>query len=320
MSRSLAYAAVALAATCLIAACGGGGDSGVEAPTVQAVSVDFTAALGTTALTSPCGAPLSALGTGAVNARLQDLRFYVSNLHLTNAAGVDVKVKLSTNVNHLTRNSDTVALIDLRDTTPKGDCLAGNGHVTITGSVPAGTYTAMGFTLGVPESLNHVDPADAANAPLDNTDMGWDWTGGKKHLQLEVNPENATTAGSYTGGIAQTGAAAATTFFVHLGNTGCTEPTPGAYHCDNINTRDIHFHGFDPKTQRVAVDLRALLLRSDLRQNRGEAVGCMASPTDPECQDMWSVFGATFSATGANLIDLNNEFLHGETVFKAIAK
>ena len=70
----------------------------------------------------------------------------------------------------------------------------------------------------------------------------------------------------------------------------------------------------------VAVDLRALLVRSDLRQNRGEAVGCMASPTDPECQGMWSVFGANFSATGANLIDLNNEFLHGETVFKAIAK
>jgi uncharacterized repeat protein (TIGR04052 family) len=309
-----------LAVACLVSSCGGGG-GGVDAPTVQPITVEFTASLGAVALASPCGAPIAGLGTSAANARLQDLRFYISNLHLITAAGAEVPVQLASNVHQLTRGGHSVALIDLRDTTAKGACQAGNGHIAITGSVATGTYTGLGFTLGVPEALNHVDPQDPANAPLDNTDMGWDWTGGKKHLQVEINPENAAAPGTYTGGVVQTGGgAAATSFFVHLGNTGCTEPTPGAYQCSNINTRDIHFHGFNPTTQRIGVDLKALFASSNLQQNQGGDSGCMASPSDPECADMWSVFGATFSATGANVLDPANEFFHGETVFKAVAR
>jgi uncharacterized repeat protein (TIGR04052 family) len=304
----------------LLSACGGGGDGGADTPTTQPVALNFTAALGTTALASPCGAPLPGLGSTPVNAKLKDLRFYVSNLHLINAAGAEVKVTLAANANQLTRGADSVALIDLRDTTVQGDCAPGNGHFTITGTVPAGSYTAVAFTLGVPETLNHVDPFDVSNAPLDNLDLGWDWTGGKKHLQVEINPENATTPGSYVNGITRPGSAAATTFALHLGNTGCANPAAGVYSCDNINTRDIHFHNFNLATQRIAVDLQALFAASNLQRDLGEAVGCMSSATDPECANLWPVLGATFSAAGANVIDPLNSFLHGETVFKAIAK
>jgi uncharacterized repeat protein (TIGR04052 family) len=309
-------------ATTLLAACGGGGggDGGVQPAVVSPVALKFTAALGSAALASPCAAPLSALGSGAVGARLRDLRFYVSNLRLLTAGGGEVKVQLAADVNQLTRGSDSVALVDLRDSSAAGNCLAGNGHVAITGTVASGNYTGLAFTLGVPETLNHVDPQDSSNAPLDNTDLGWDWTGGKKHLQLELDPENAAAPGNYSGGISKIGGGSATTFAVHLGNTGCTEPTPGAYHCDNVNTREVRISSFDLASQRVAMDLRALLAPSNLRVDRGEAVGCMSSPTDLECQDLWPVLGASFTATGANSLAANGAALLGTTVFKAIAQ
>jgi uncharacterized repeat protein (TIGR04052 family) len=306
----------------LLSACGGGGGGSDPVATVQPVSVDFTAALGSTALATPCGPALDGLGTGNVKARLKDLRLYVANVYLITSGGAKVAVQLDRNSNQLTRGGDTVALIDLRETAAAGDCLAraASARTAVTGVVPTGSYVGMGFTVGVPESLNHVDPQDAANAPLDNTDLGWDWTGGKKHLQLEISPESASAADTYTGGVVQVGAAAADTFFVHLGNTGCSNPLPNQYQCDNVNTRDIRFASFDVKSQRVALDLRALLAQSDLRKNDGESVGCMSSPTDPECQAMWSVLGTTFSARGANVVNSASPFFSGQTVFKAISR
>lgn len=315
-------AAMLAAAAATISACGGGGGdtTPVAVTTPLSVSVDFAAALGTSALASPCSAPLTGLGSGAAKANLQDLRFYISNLRMITASGGEVKVQLASNSNQLTKGSDTVALVDLRDTTAKGNCQAGNGHVSITGTVAAGNYTAIGFTLGVPESLNHVDPMDPANAPLDNTDLGWDWTGGKKHLQVEVNPENAASPGTYTSGVVKTAGGAANTFVMHLGNTGCSKSAAGVYQCTNINTREVKFPTFDIKTQRVAVDLKALFASSNLQLDRGGPVGCMSDSADLECQDIWPVLGATFDATGANVIPTTSAFLRGETVFKAIAK
>lgn len=307
-----------------LSACGGGG-GGSDSAATQSVSLEFVATLGDTPVN--CASTLTGLGTAAGNARLQDLRLYVSNLKLINDKDVAVSVKLDANDFQLTSGSDTVALVDLEDAS--GLC-AGDStvHATITGTVPKGSYEGVQMTLGVPESLNHSETSVAA-APLNNVDMGWGWQAGRKFAKIEVNPENPSVPGTYTNGVAkydEGGVLTGTTnssFFFHLGNTGCA-PVAGAaagtYTCASDNTRTFHIHGFNYQTQRITVDLKALFALSTLTEEHGGAAGCMSSPTDPECIAMWSVIGSSFNADGISVQDPANEFFHGETVFRALAK
>ncbi len=303
-----------------------------QAETFQPVRITFVPTVGDTPV--GCTSVLKGLGITSVDAKLQDLRFYVSNVKLTTTEGVEVAVTLDANDAQLTSGSDTVALIDLENA--KGLC-AGDAsrHAVITGKVPKGTYNKLAFTLGVPESLNHTDTATAP-APLDNTDMGWSWQVGRKHIKIEVNPKNATT-GEFTQGIQKydstTGKPTGTyndSFYFHLGNTGCEVDTSSAngYTCSSDNTLPLHFHGFDYQTQRVAVDLKALFAKTNLTREWGGPPGCMSGATDPECKKMWSVIGSRFVAQTADdgtvtyisKHNLHNAFFHGETVFRAISK
>jgi uncharacterized repeat protein (TIGR04052 family) len=277
---------------------------------------------------------LEGVGTGAGKAKIQDMRFYVTNLALINDKSETVKVTLDANDFQLTSGSNSIALVDLED--DSGDC---NGdvatHMKVTGTVPKGSYSGARFTLGVPAALNHLDvSASTTKAPLNNNDMYWSWTGGYKHVKVELNPENTAVPGTYSAGITKSGAAgtgANTSFFFHLGDTNCSVPvggTAGDATCQSVNARDIHFHAFDPSKNRIALDLKALFARSNLLSERGGAGGCMSGATDPECQDMWSVIGGSFTtdgtgaitATSLSLQDSANEFFHGETVFRSIAK
>ena len=334
-----ALTAAAIASLTLLSACGGGSDDPTPQATTQAVSIEFAAINGVDASGAAqvvtCASTLAALGTGSVNARLTDLRFYVSNLTLIDSTGQEVKVTLDTNRFQVTRGSDTVALVDLEDDT--GLC-AGDAdlHLAVTGTVPAGSYTGAKFLLGVPTAQNHLDAtATTTPAPLTNNDMYWSWTGGYKHVKIELNPENATTAGLYTGGITTpppAGSAtngSASSWFFHLGDGNCTPGTPlGTSTCGSVNSRAMTLASFNPATQRIAVDLKPLFAQSNLRADTGGAVGCMSGSTDPECQAMWSVLGGSFSRNGAGVIDATSlsvqdtasDFHNARSVFRAIAK
>ncbi|MBK6715326.1 MAG: metallo-mystery pair system four-Cys motif protein [Burkholderiales bacterium] len=325
----LALSSLALAA---LAACGGGDNEDTPAATSQSVAVEFVATVGDTPVT--CASVLSGLGSGSVNAVIQDLRFYVSNLALINDKGATVKVTLDSNAFQLTSGDNTLALVDLEDDT--GACAGDSAlNVKITGTVPIGTYTGAKFTLGVPAALNHLDvSATTTQAPLNNNDMYWSWTTGYKHVKIEINPDNAAAPGTFTSAIVKSGAATGannTSFFFHLGDTSCTVPAGGSAAsatCASVNTRDIHFHDFDATKKRIAVDLKALFASSNLLSERGGAGGCMSGPTDLECQDMWPVLGSTFSVDGAGAVtatsvtvqDATHGFFHGETVFRPVAK
>jgi hypothetical protein len=104
----LALSSLALAA---LAACGGGDNEDTPAATSQSVAVEFVATVGDTPVT--CASVLSGLGSGSVNAVIQDLRFYVSNLALINDKGATVKVTLDSNAFQLTSGDNTLALVDL---------------------------------------------------------------------------------------------------------------------------------------------------------------------------------------------------------------
>ena len=259
----------------LLAACGGGSGSSTpptpEPTGPQKIAIEFAAQAGTTAV--QCGTRLTGVGSGKVNAELRDLRFYVSNVALINAQGQAVPLTLDAN----DWQSQDVALIDLEDAS--GTCAeAGTPAVNslVQGTVPAGNYRGLQWTVGVPARLNHSDHASAGK-PLDIQAMAWSWQAGRKFVKIEINPE---------GGVARPApAAAGKTFFVHIGSTGCTgNPVTGeTVSCARPNRMDVEFPTFDPARQKVVLDVAQLWQGSDVSQDGGGAMGCMSGATDPEC-------------------------------------
>ncbi|MGE0311755.1 MAG: MbnP family copper-binding protein [Lautropia sp.] len=305
----------------VLGACGGSDDPAAPAPAPVAtkrVSIEFVATVGTTPV--DCASTLEGLGTTAARARLTDLRFYVSNVHLLGANDAETPVTLDADDWQLTEGSNSVALVDLEDgNCTNGESLTAAKHVSISGTVPEGTYTGIGMTLGVPEALNHSDFA-TAKAPLNIQAMAWNWQGGRKHAKIEISPENPATAGTYTGGVNVYDASGAQTgtidqFLLHLGATGCTGTNAAGYTCTSPNQKPFHLHAFDPTTQRISVDLQKLFANNRIDENRGGPAGCMSGPTDPECgidAASGNVVGGVFKA----LADSE----HGSGIFRAIAK
>lgn len=316
---SVPLAGAVLVATLLLAACGGGGDSTAPAAATPPPVTGSPPASGPPAQTLPvsiafaakagqadvrCGSPIAALGTGATAAELRDLRFYVSEVALVTDQEVAVPVVLTPS----TWQTDSVALIDLEDAT--GACAeAGTAltHATIEGTVAAGTYTGVRFTVGVPAALNHSDYA-VATAPMDVQAMAWSWQAGRKFLQIEVDP---------AGGLARPAPAApAKSFYAHLGSTGCVgNPVTGeTVSCARSNRMAFHSHGFDQASQRIIVDLATLLATSNLAADGGGAPGCMSGSTDPECAPIFSALKIDLES-GQSIDDG-----HGQTLFRVEAK
>lgn len=241
-----------------------------------------------------CHRALADLGSSHLTAHLRDARFYVSEVRLIDASGQEVPVQLNRN----DWQYAGVALLDFEDGTGlcKGGTAAANSQIT--GTVPAGQYTGLAFTVGVPVAgtdeqgraiqLNH-SSTETSPAPLDLAAMAWSWQAGRKFMKIEVNPE---------GGIRLPSGEVAHTWFVHLGSTGCVGNPAGneTVTCTRSNRIPVRFSGFDPRTQQVVLDLRQLFLTSDLGRDLGGAVGCMSGPDDPEC-------GPVFTQLGLNLTD-----------------
>ncbi|WP_156129074.1 MbnP family copper-binding protein [Chitinibacter sp. ZOR0017] len=283
--------AVSLGLIALLSACGGAGDTAPVAtptpvptaaptPAPQAVNIQFVAKAGTEAV--KCGTPITSLGNPSTAAQLQDLRLYLSNVVLLTADNREVPLKLASNE---WQNSE-VALIDLEDGT--GSCSGGTSatNAKVSGEVPAGSYTGLKMTVGVPSSLNHTDYA-TASAPMNVQAMAWSWQSGRKFAKIEVTDPQGV-AGSWT----------AKTFMVHLGSTGCTgNPATGATTtCTSSNRMDVKLSSFNPATQNVVIDLQTLLATSNVMINGGGAPGCMSGKTDPECPAIFSALKIDLNA------------------------
>ena len=254
----------------------------------RTIAIEFAARAGDQVVT--CGdSVVPGLGSGTVDARLKDLRFYVSAVELVRDDGVSVPLRLAPNDawQYTAPSGEAVTLIDLEDAS--GGCsLEGTPetNAVVRGSVPAGRYVGLRWTLGVPESLNHSDTA-AAPAPLDLVAMGWGWQAGRKFAKIEFSEPTR-------------GAWSAASFLVHLGSTGCTgNPGLGTVQCARPNRGLVQFDSFDADKQRIAVDLRALVGAADITRNLGGAAGCMSGATDPECQAVFGAFGIDWRADGS---------------------
>jgi hypothetical protein len=147
----------------------------------------------------------------ANDATAHDLQFYLYDVELIDAQGRPQPLRLS---EAAPWQSPELALLDL----------AGGAdtqrNTSIRGTVEAGTYTGIRFTVGVPFSLNHANPLTAA-APLDRGEMFWTWQSGYKFLRADA---------------------------FHLGSTGCSSASalrPPQLPCAQPNRMRVELRG-DP--------------------------------------------------------------------------
>ncbi len=235
-----------------------------------------------------CGSTYTNVGAGNTTVTPRDLRFFVSEMALVKADGAAVPLALDQDG---LWQYKSVALIDLEDGT--GGCRNGNAatHRVVSGTIPAGDYVGLRFTMGVPFELDHGDPLGAPS-PLNMTAMFWNWQSGYKFLRAEVSvagvaassPENAKSRSSG--------------FPVHIGSTGCasaSETSPPASGCKRPNLVKVTLTRFNASSDVVVFDFDHLLAGSDVTRNEPNTPpGCMSFENDPDCIPVMKALGLPF--------------------------
>ncbi len=233
------------------------------------VELRFEAVVGS--MPFSCASTFSNLGTTMATWTPSDFRFYVHDVALVTESGSPVPVTLDQDGTWQYQN---VALLDFENHT--GTCSNGtdatNTSIRGTHSAPAGTrFTGLRFTLGVPQALNHRNPATAPS-PLNLSTLFWAWQSGYKFLRIDGR---TTVPG----------------FNIHLGSTGCTgDPMAGSVSCTRPNRPMVTLTGFDPTQSVVVADLARLVTTTDVNVSTG-APGCMSDATDPECLTIMPTLG-----------------------------
>lgn len=260
-------------------ATGCGHEPGHSPDEPQSLSIVFTPRVGSQDFA--CGQLYTGVGTSATSYEPKDFRLYVHNVRLL-SEGTEVPMTLT---NDGAWQQDGLALLDFEDKT--GLCANGTEATNdrLVGTAPAGQYTGLRFTVGVPFEKNHQD-VSTARAPLNVSTLFWSWNGGYKFLRLE-----GRTPGMPTGHI------------LHLGSTECQTSGPNrVMSCQNANRFEVEIADFDPtQAQRVVVDVAALFSGSDLNVNAAQTgPGCMSEPGDPDCAPIFQRLGLAFGSTQAS--------------------
>jgi uncharacterized repeat protein (TIGR04052 family) len=214
------------------------------------------------------------VGSSQVDAEPQDLRFFVSEVRLIEASGREEPVALD--VLEPWQTAD-VALLDFEDGT--GLCASGTPAVnsTLTGKVFPGDYVGIAFSVSVPESINHADPA-LQPAPLELGSMSWGWLLGYRFLRAEMAPVGE--AGPIPGA-----------GLIHLGSTSCSgNPQAGTVVCTRPNRNEVRLDEFDALTNSVVIDVGALFANTDLAE-------------DSLCHSTGEFCPGPFSSLGIDLAD-----------------
>jgi uncharacterized repeat protein (TIGR04052 family) len=285
----------AAAATVLLAACSTASTSPAPSSAgTQPVSLRFAAQVNGQPFA--CGQSYGGIGTTRSTITPSDYRFYVSEVQLIDASGRAVPVALAQDG---TWQRDGVALLDFEN--GSGPCLNGTAatNSTVRGSVPAGRYTGLRFTLGVPFVPNHGDPTTAPS-PLNLTAMFWNWQGGYKFIKFDTasSGQPATSAPPHA-----EGGGNASGFSVHLGSTLCASPSrtqsPQA-ECGNPNRVTVQFDRFDAGTQTVVADIGSVLAGANVDVNApGTSPGCMSFPKDADCPPVMGALGLAYDGVPA---------------------
>lgn len=249
-------------------------DDVTSAAAPRDVAIQFAARVGTQPFV--CGQAYPNLGSTSTTATPTDFMLYVSDVQLVRGDGSTEPVTLTQDG---TWQFEDIALLDFASNVGCANATA-ETNTTVRGTVPAGEYTGIRFTLGVPFARNHADQASAPS-PLNLTRMFWSWNAGYKFVRLDLN-----TTGVPTG------------WFIHLGSTTCT-PGGGATviptACAQENRRTVTLTGFDATSDVIIADVAALVAGANLDVNAIAAPGCMSGPTDTDCSPIFQSLGLAFN-------------------------
>jgi uncharacterized repeat protein (TIGR04052 family) len=244
-----------------------------------------------------CGQSYANVGTTRSTVTPSDYRFYVSDVSLVDETGRAVPVTLAQDG---VWQLDNIALLDFEN--GSGPCRNGTTgmNTEVRGTIPAGRYVGLRFTLGVPFARNHGDPTVAAS-PLNLTAMFWNWQGGYKFVKFDTASSGLQAAPATAG--AGHGGAAASGFSVHLGSTMCAAASrteaPKA-ECANPNRVSVTFERFDATKQTVIADIGAVLAAANVDVNApNTSPGCMSFPGDADCPPVMGALGLAYGGAAA---------------------
>ncbi len=214
---------------------------------------------------------------GVMPIGLKDLRFYVSEFELVNQDDTIITVDVP---NTGTWQYSGVTLLDFEN--GKGNCSGTSETNSIVQTILENkTYKTIRFTVGVPENLNHIDYNNAPS-PLNISGMAWGWTMGYRFFVGEFLSDDPATLGNAA--------------VLHIGSSGCTEPTPGNYTCTNSNRPRIEItptDGFNPFTQNIQFDFKKAVVGWDISTGSKSchSMGAM----DTACANVYPNFGLDYS-------------------------
>jgi uncharacterized repeat protein (TIGR04052 family) len=235
-----------------------GGSGGQSASGDETITIRFKGKVGDQDFA--CNKTYSGVGSKSTTIKPMDFRFFVQDVKLIDDKDKEVPVKLEVRAPW---QSETVALVDFED--GAGLCASeGNSetNLTITGTVPKGSYKAITFVNGVPENLNHNDPAKEKDPLKTYAGMSWGWLLGFRFTKIEAaGPSDAD--GSVPGAL------------LHLGSVGCTNADtadggmddymkPPAIACTKPNRNKIKLSNYKVGESVIVADLAKLFEQTDL--------------------------------------------------------
>ncbi|MCZ8342681.1 MAG: metallo-mystery pair system four-Cys motif protein [Leptospira sp.] len=235
----------------------------VAATNPQRVTLDFEAVANGQALTTG-----SNITVDSRTVRFRDFRFYVSEVKLVRADGSLADVVLDTDG---VWQANGVALIDVETTA------TAETNFKVVGSAPAGGYTAIQYTIGVPEALNHLNRTEQP-APLNIGLMYWAWQSGYKHSKIEFSFDNGT---NWTN--------------LHVGSTNGCQALPNPGNCTEKFRASIRLTGdLKLSNQKISLNVDEFIKG----HTPGGGATCMPKQAGATCTPLLRAFGLN-EANGA---------------------
>ncbi|MEN3029898.1 MbnP family copper-binding protein [Chromobacterium amazonense] len=301
-----------------LAGCLGGGVSSSESPAQNqdasppqpgfggaTTTVRFALKSGTQPVS--CGSKLSNIGSSHANAQLTEGMMYVHDVALITDQGQEVPLQLDQANKWQFLN---LALLDFAGGSCKQPNVDDNqpldgSNSDVVGTAPAGNYTGLSFKVGVPISaknaqgkevgLNH-QPAHSPPHPILGVYwLMWEWQSGHRFMRVDLAPD---------GGVKRQDGSGDPKWSFHLGSTDCKPDRniAGGYRCGKPNRFKVMFDRFDPKSDRVVLDVQALFAGNDITRDDSADFGCKSNVTDAECQPIFDRLGLRLneSQPGAN--------------------
>ena len=217
----------------------------------------------------------------------QQLQFFITNVALKNKQGkwqswLMKKNAYQSNNLALIGENCTDSSYKVNNSKQKQSQIENKGHwqIEFLASHNLQNFIAIRFTLGVPFTLNHLNPLTQAS-PLNDSSMFWVWQTGHKFLRLELASDNGEQ------------------WLFHLGSTGCKSSSvmrSPKGECLQPNRVNVELPLTKHPVSALAFDLNALLNNMLINEQRF----CQSSPQNDACRPLFSALGLSGNITGNN--------------------